>query len=52
MAEDLISIHVISQQDLGGDIPEPSKTEPAHESSELVTWIKVDFDAYRRPRDH
>ncbi|MDR1642030.1 MAG: type II toxin-antitoxin system HicB family antitoxin [Clostridiales bacterium] len=51
MAEDLISIHAISQQDLGNDIPEPSKTEPPHESSEVVTWIKVDFDAYRRSID-
>ena len=51
MAEDLISVHGVLLQDGGGEIPEPSTTEPPHESGELVSWVRVDFAAYRRAHD-
>jgi predicted RNase H-like HicB family nuclease len=48
MAEDLISVHGVLLQDGGADIPEPSTVEPPHEAGELVSWVRVDFDAYRK----
>jgi predicted RNase H-like HicB family nuclease len=51
MAEDLISVHGVLLQDDGGKIPEPSTVEPPHEAGELVSWVRVDFDAYRKAHD-
>lgn len=51
MAKDLISVHGVLLQDDGKKIPEPSTVEPPHEKDELVSWVSVDFDAYRRAYD-
>jgi predicted RNase H-like HicB family nuclease len=51
MAADLISVHGVSLQDGGETIPEPSTVEPPHAVGELVSWVSVDFDAYRRAHD-
>ncbi|GHU40799.1 hypothetical protein FACS1894111_02040 [Clostridia bacterium] len=51
MAQDLISIHGITLQDDNQSIPEPSTVEPPHKQGELVSWIPVDFSAYRRANE-
>jgi predicted RNase H-like HicB family nuclease len=51
MAEDLISVHGVSLQDNGEAVPEPSMTEPPHSTGEFISWVRVDFDAYRRAHD-
>ena len=51
MARDAIGAWGIYQQDAGRAIPEPSSTEPPHKENELVSWIDIDFDKYRRASD-
>lgn len=51
MARDAIGIKGICEQDEGRDIPAPSTTEPAHSAGDVVTWIDIDFDKYRRASD-
>ena len=51
MARDAIGVWGICQQDAGRIIPEPTKTEPPHESNEFVSWVDIDFDKYRRTSD-
>jgi predicted RNase H-like HicB family nuclease len=48
MAHDLICLHAVSLQDGGRQMPTPSTVEPARKDDELVSWVAVDFDAYRR----
>ena len=52
MARDAIGLWGITQIDLGNNIPEPSTVEPTHEHEELVTWVDIDFDEYRRRHDN
>ncbi|MDR3050140.1 MAG: type II toxin-antitoxin system HicB family antitoxin [Oscillospiraceae bacterium] len=51
MARDAIGAWGICQQDAGRAIAEPSATEPPHEAGELVSWVDIDFDKYRRASD-
>lgn len=51
MARDAIGLWGISEQDAGRTIPAPSATEPPHEAGETVSWVDIDFDAYRRQYD-
>ena len=51
MARDAIGAWGICQQDAGRQIPEPSITEPIHEANELVSWVDIDFEKYRRAND-
>ncbi|MDD2211508.1 MAG: type II toxin-antitoxin system HicB family antitoxin [Clostridia bacterium] len=51
MARDAIGLWGITEQDDGREIPEPSTTEPAHEANELVAWVDIDFDKYRKAND-
>jgi predicted RNase H-like HicB family nuclease len=51
MARDAIGAWGICQQDAGRVIPEPAASEPPHEVNELISWIDVDFDKYRRASD-
>lgn len=51
MARDAIGLWGITEQDDGRVIPEPSDAEPSHEPDELVTWVDIDFDKYRRAND-
>jgi len=51
MAEDLIGLHGVFLQDNNQPIPEPSTAEPAHNVNDLVSWIPVDFAAYRRANE-
>jgi len=51
MARDAIGLWGICEQDAGRTIPEPSCTEPPHESNELITWIDIDFTRYRVAHD-
>ncbi|HBK52953.1 MAG TPA: HicB family protein, partial [Syntrophomonas wolfei] len=32
-------------------IPEPSTSEPPHEDNELVSWVDIDFEKYRKAND-
>ena len=50
MARDAIGAWGICQQDAGRTIPEPTTVEPHHEEYELVSWVDIDFDKYRRRR--
>ena len=51
MARDAIGLWGITEQDDGRKIPEPSSIEPERESNELVTWVDIDFDKYRKAND-
>jgi len=51
MARDAIGVWGICEQDFGREIPEPSTTEPLHESGELVSWVDIDFAKYRKAND-
>ena len=51
MARDAIGAWAICQQDSGRDIPEPSASPPPHEAAELISWVDVDFDKYRKASD-
>lgn len=51
MARDAIGLWGITEQDDGRNIPEPSTVEPEHEANELVTWVDIDFDKYRKAND-
>ena len=51
MARDVIGIWGISEQDDGRIIPEPSTSEPPHEANELVSWVDIDFEKYRKAND-
>lgn len=48
MARDAIGLWGISQQDENKPIPEPSTDMPAAKEGEIVTYVDVDFGAYRR----
>ena len=52
MARDAIGLWGICQQDEQRIIPAPSVTEPPHEPGELVSWVDIDFDEYRRKHDN
>lgn len=48
MARDMIELTVVTMQDLGQDIPEPSSFESIKAGSgEIVTLVDVDFNSYR-----
>lgn len=51
MARDAISLVGICDQDMGNEIPAASGVLPAHDENEVVTFVDVDFDAYRRAQD-
>ena len=51
MARDAIGAWGVCQQDAGRAIPEPSVFEPHHEEDELVSWVDIDFEKYRRASD-
>ncbi|MBR2743245.1 MAG: type II toxin-antitoxin system HicB family antitoxin [Clostridia bacterium] len=51
MAADAISLCGITKQDMGQEIPAPSKTLPKCAEGEIATFVLVDFDAYRRAVD-
>jgi len=51
MARDAIGAWGVCQQDAGRTIPEPSKTIPPHNTGELISWVDIDFDKYRRASD-
>ena len=51
MSRDAIGLWGICEQDDGRKIPEPSVAEPPHEPGELVSWIDIDFDKYRKAND-
>lgn len=52
MARDAIGIWGICQQDDKRELPEPSTAEPKHNPGELVSWVDIDFDEYRRKHDN
>ena len=51
MARDAIGLWGICQQDAGRVVPGPSSAEPPHGAGELVSWVDIDFDKYRRASD-
>ena len=51
MARDAIGLWGICEQDAKRTIPEPSATAPSRDKNEMVSWIDIDFDEYRRKHD-
>ncbi len=51
MARDAIGMKGICEQDEGRAIAPPSHEEPLHGADDLVTWVDIDFDKYRRAHD-
>lgn len=51
MAADAIGLTGISLQDMGQDIPQPSRSLPPCGENETAAFALVDFDAYRRAND-
>ncbi|MCL1794827.1 MAG: type II toxin-antitoxin system HicB family antitoxin [Oscillospiraceae bacterium] len=52
MARDAIGLWGICEQDCGRSVPEPSASEPPREEGELVSWVDIDFDEYRRRHEN
>jgi predicted RNase H-like HicB family nuclease len=52
MARDAIGLAGITKQDMNQVIPEPSTTTPPHGTNDLVSWVDIDFDEYRRKHDN
>ena len=51
MARDAIGLWGICEQDANRSIPAPSKLPPPHSADEFVTFVDIDFNAYRRAND-
>lgn len=51
MAEDAIGLWGITTQDMGKEIPAPSKKTYSIKAGEVASYVLVDFDAYRRAND-
>lgn len=51
MARDAIGLWGICQEDEGKEIPTPSTQLPPHQENEIVTFVDIDFSAYRRAND-
>lgn len=51
MARDAIGAKGICEQDEGRAIPAPSTTPPPCEKDDILTWVDIDFDKYRRSSD-
>ena len=51
MARDAIGAWSVCRQNAGRPIPQPSQTEPKHKTNELVSWVDIDFEKYRRAND-
>jgi predicted RNase H-like HicB family nuclease len=52
MARDAIGLWGITEQDAKRTIPEPSTFEPLRDEGDLVSWVDIDFDEYRRRNDN
>ena len=52
MARDAIGLWGICEQDDNRAIPEPSVIEPPREEGELVSWVDINFDEYRRNHEN
>lgn len=53
MARDAISLWCVGEQDAGRQLPTPSKLSSIkHGSSDTLTLVDVDIDAYRRKLDN
>jgi len=48
MAYDIIGLLGTCLEDSGEAAPEPLATEPPHEANEIVRWVEIDLDEYRR----
>jgi predicted RNase H-like HicB family nuclease len=51
MARDAIGAWGVCQQNAGREIPEPLTAEPLREPGDLVSWVDIDFDRYRKAID-
>ena len=51
MARDAISMVGVALEDEGKAVPAPSRELPTHEQGECVSFVDVDFDAYRRAHE-
>lgn len=51
MTEDAIGLWGITTQDMGKEIPAPSKKTYSIKAGEVASYVLVDFDAYRRAND-
>lgn len=51
MARDAIGLWGICEEDEGRCIPQASTILPEHEEQEIVTFVDIDFTAYRRAND-
>ncbi|MCL2082874.1 MAG: type II toxin-antitoxin system HicB family antitoxin [Oscillospiraceae bacterium] len=51
MAREALGAWGICEQEAGRVVPEPSKEAPPHKEGELVSWVDIDFDEYRRMTD-
>lgn len=51
MARDAIGLWAICQQDEGKAAPEPGTVSVCPETGDMVNYVDVDFDAYRREVD-
>lgn len=52
MAREAIGLTGISLEDIGKTIPKPSYELPNAEKNELVTFVDVDFEYYRKLEDN
>ena len=48
MARDLIQSGALAREDLGKDIPEPNSKEFVCKEGDIITYVDVDIDLYRK----
>ena len=51
MARDALGAWAICEQDDGRTVPEASISLPEHAKNEIMTYVDIDFDEYRRSTD-
>ena len=52
MARDAISLWIVSNEDRNKNIPIPSKTIDKEDSNDIITFVDVDTESYRRELDN
>lgn len=51
MARDAIGLWAITRQDIGQSVPPPSNGLPTAPAPDIVTFVDIDIDAYRRAHE-
>lgn len=48
MAQEALGLWIVSQMEIGNEIPKPSAITDIHADNNIVTYVSTNVDAYRR----